>query len=144
MQKETMQKEIMEELVKKPSGSDYALLHEIGFLATGCGLHKQARRIFIALADMDSANETPFVGLAIVDMNEGKWKDAVKTIEERALKIKPDSEAALCFLALALNKLGHGSQMQTVVERILARGSQGWAMDLAKALMPSQRQEAEL
>jgi len=132
----------MEELIKKPKGEDYALLHEIGFLATGYGLHRQARRIFIALADMDPTNETPFVGLAIVDMNEGKWKDAVKTIEQRALKVKPESEAALCFLALALNKLGHSSQMQNVVDGILARSSQGWAAELAKALMPHQQHGA--
>lgn len=126
------------ELLKKPDGNLFAAMHEIGFLATGCGLHKRARHIFLALADIDPTREIPYVGLAVVDMNEGRWKEAVKTIEERALKINPNSEAALCFLALALNRLGHAGKMQGIVERLTKEGGhQSWAVDLAKALVPS-------
>ena len=129
-------------LLQKPNREVFALMHEIGFLATGCGLHRQARRIFIALADIDPRREIPYVGLAVVEMNEGRWKEAVKTIEERALKINPNSEAALCFLALALNRLGHGAQMQGIVERITKNGgTQGWAVDLARALLPATAEE---
>ncbi len=126
-----------EQLLQKPSTELFAAMHEVGFLATGCGLHRQARRIFISLADMDPTREVPYLGLAVVEMNEGRWKEAVKTIEERALKIKPDSEPALCFLALALNRLGRSSRMESVMSRITGRkGAQEWAIDLAKALLP--------
>lgn len=112
-----------------------SLLNEVGLVAAGHGKGKKAEHIFDALAVLKPASEVPYIGHAIAAMNAGKWEDAARLLEDKALKKAPDSESAQCFLGLALKQKGDAARSQEVLESIADNGRDPSAIAMAKALL---------
>ncbi len=112
-----------------------SLLNEIGLIAAGRGRAKEAEAIFNALALIKPASEIPYIGHAITAMNAGKWAEAISWLQDKALAKAPASEAALCFLGLALKQKGDVSRAEEILGKIADSGKDASAVAMAMAML---------
>lgn len=96
-------------------------LAEIGFMAGGYGLTPQSRVIFEGLQAALPDSEYPLIGLALNHINTGKPGEAVKILQDQALKKHPDSALVHAFLALALRLAGHTQAAEREIQQVLER-----------------------
>jgi len=110
-------------------------LAEIGFMAGGYGLIPQSRIIFEGLQSALPDSEYPFIGLAMAHIHTGQVGEAVKILQEQALKQHPNSPLVRAFLALALRIAGHTQAAEREAQQVLD-GADGdpEAMALAQSL----------
>lgn len=73
--------------------ADLRLLADIGFLATGAGLHRSATDIFEALAVLRPASAVPYLGLATTCLNQSR-ADAAASVLERGRRLLTDDGTA--------------------------------------------------
>lgn len=110
-------------------------LAEIGFMAGGYGLVPQSRIIFEGLQAALPDSEYPFIGLAMAHIHTGQAGEAVKILQEQALKQHPDSPLVRAFLALALRMSGHTQAAEREIQQVLGSQSDDpEALALAQSL----------
>lgn len=116
-----------EELVK--------LLFETGFLASGIGMTEDAESIFNALKLIRPDSEYPIVGLAVTALNVGRNEEAVRILQDEALKINPASQIAKAFLGLSLKFSGMTDHSRKILEEVIADGTDEKATNMAQAIL---------
>ena len=97
---------------------DVRLLGEIGYAAVGQGLHRDAERVFAALAALRPASAAAGIGRALMALSRGRHDEAVLLLEQEALAVEPDSIEAREVLAVALELAGRANERQRVLETV--------------------------
>lgn len=112
---------------------------EIGFVAAGNGLYREAEQIFIGIEAVRPESELPLVGRAFIRMNAGKPQSAIPLLKE-SLEINPDSDMALCFLGIASKLAGMSQASVEVFEQVIQANQTPEAIDLAQAMLENSDQ----
>ena len=111
------------------------LLMEVGFLAGGYGYLGEAEIIFDGLKAVRPQNESPLIGLAFAKMNNNQMDEAIRILEEEALKVNPQSDLARSFLGLALKLSGRVEQCLPILREVVERNSDEAAVKVARGLL---------
>jgi len=111
------------------------LLMEAGFVAIGRGMFSEATAIFAGVAAIRPDNEMPIVGQAIAQLNSGRVAEAVGTLRNKALALKPDSQIAKSFLGLALKLEGFQAESRALLDEVVKNNSAPEAVALAQSLL---------
>jgi len=103
---------------------------QTGHLASECGLHEQAERIFCDLVTARPGVPSPSIALAIVRSCGGKMAQAIEDM--RQLRIDhPDNEMATAVLGMFLAQTRHPDADELFCE-LLARGTDPAALEVAR------------
>ena len=106
---------------------------QTGHLASECGLHEQAERIFCDLVTARPGVPSPSIALAIVRSCGGKMAQAIDDI--RQLRIDyPDNEMATAVLGMFLAQTRQ-PQADELFRELLARGTDPAAIEVARLCM---------
>ncbi|HEY5808827.1 MAG TPA: HrpB1 family type III secretion system apparatus protein [Povalibacter sp.] len=114
-------------------------LAETGFLASECGLHDRAERIFVCLSAMRPGNPSPRVALAMVRARRGAMSQAMD--ELRALiAAQPDCDLARSMLG---TMLVHGRQPGALelFSHVLDAGTDPAAVEIARCWIELAREQ---
>ena len=115
--------------------SEYVqLLNEIGYVAIGRGLKKDAETVFDALSSIRPNSELPLIGLAVCALNFGKFKEALEILSEKAAKVNPDSDLVKAFFALVLMYSKQIKQCKEIVSEVIKNNKDEAAVSLAKTI----------
>lgn len=128
---------------------DVRLLTELGFVAAGAGLHRQARTVFEGLLALRPERAFPYIGLATVDLNSSQaesarhWlqrgravladmnpnaaEDAAQHLEDRAL--------LAAFDGLALHLCRRSAESRQALYEALALQQDGPAARMARVML---------
>ena len=117
--------------------STVRLLMEIGYIAAGYGLVKEAEAIFAAVKASRPDSELPLVGLAVTRLNAGQNDEAIRLLRDEALKINADSDIARAFLGLALKQAGLASESRAFLQTVVDNRRDMTAVALAEQLLKS-------
>lgn len=97
------------------------LLMRVGYAAAWNGLHKEAVTIFDGVGAVRPESEVPVIGAAVVAMLSGHDDVAVKTLEEGALALNPESAQARAHLGVALRLRGDEEDGRLILEEVAAQ-----------------------
>ncbi len=111
------------------------ILTEIGFIATKFNLKKEAENIFNALIEVRPDNEYPYIGLAIVMLNYGQYKEAENILRNKALKINPNSYTAKSFLGLTLKFAGYSNEGNRLLNEVIKDNKEVVSVNFAKTIL---------
>lgn len=124
----------------RPDGDDIRLLGEIGFLAAGRGMPREAEAIAAGFAAWRPASALAGMVRAIAAMGAGRDDEAARVLREDALRAEPDSADAKALLGLALERAGYRQAAQGVLEPLAAdAGGDDTAGRLARAVLEARR-----
>ena len=110
------------------------LLMEAGMLAAGYGYMPESETIFEGLKAVRPESESPLIGLAFTKMSTRQVDEAIRILDEQALKINPDSDLARAFLGLAYKLAGRGELSDSMVNQVLDSNRDPAAVNLAKSI----------
>ncbi|MEM7475303.1 MAG: hypothetical protein AAF483_09955 [Planctomycetota bacterium] len=110
------------------------LLMEIGLLAAGQGMGKEAETIFRALEAARPDSELPLIGRAIMHMNLSKNDMAILNLRSALLK-NPNSELAMAFLGFALKSMGMNEASENALRQVTELQEDNAATALASAML---------
>ena len=110
------------------------LLMELGYVATGQGLHTEAEVIFTGVRAARPKSEYPLIGLAITKMNAGEYEEAIRLLEE-ARELNPSNWLSASFLGLAFKLKGEQAKSRAILEEVLQNAQQKEAINMAQALL---------
>lgn len=111
------------------------LLMEIGYVAVGSGLSAEAAAIFAGVEAARPESELPAIGLAVSQMNSGRADEAVRTLRDKALVRKPDSQIAKSFLGLALKLAGFQADSRALLSEVVQANAHAEAVAMAQSLL---------
>jgi len=114
-------------------------LADIGFMATGGGLFRQAEAIFHAIELNRKDNVLPHMGMALNLMNMELAEDALNVLEKKALKMEPENQVLQAFKAMALMQLGRNNESETCLHQIVTKSKDDIAVTLAENLLSELR-----
>lgn len=97
------------------------LLMRAGYAAAWNGLHKEAVAIFDGVGAVRPESEVPVIGAAVVAMLSGHDDVAVKTLEEGALSLNPESALAHAHLGVALRLRGDEEEGLAILREAAAQ-----------------------
>lgn len=97
------------------------LLMRVGYTAAWNGLHKEAIAIFEGVGAVRPESEVPLIGAAVIAMLSGHDDVAVKTLEEGALTINPESAQARAHLGVALRLRGDEDEGVALLREVTAQ-----------------------
>ena len=97
------------------------LLMRVGYTAAWNGLHKEAVAIFDGVGAVRPESEVPVIGAAVVAMLSGNDDVAVKTLEEGALQLNPESAQARAHLGVALRLRGDEDEGLAILREVAAQ-----------------------
>ncbi len=117
------------------------LLVEIGFWALDESMYRESEDLFSALADIQTANPYPRIGLATLAYGRGRRDDAIRGLEE-VLRDYPQAVFTRSLLAKFMKDCGRTGWEEHAHES-LRRMQDGVAADLARAVLGVARQDAE-
>ena len=100
------------------SPDEIRLLSALGFMAARAGHVVPAVRIFEGLALLREDKAFPYIGLALAMICVGSYGDAVRVLEERALRACPGDVEIRAYLGLALRLAGRASEADSVTKRL--------------------------
>ncbi len=100
------------------------LLAEIAFTGVFYGLTVHAGDIFEYIEQHSEHREIAVLGKGLALISDGKFADAVQTIEKGVLQNNPDSQEGQLFAALALKLSGRASLAEHLSERAAKDGSE--------------------
>src|SRR4051794_7741808 len=124
-------------------GSDDArLLGELGLLAAGRGLAREAELIASGLSACRPSSAIAGIVRGVAAMSRQDAEGAVRVLRDEALRAEPDSLEARALLGLALEQAGFRSAAETVLAPLVDADSEG-AGDLAKAGLDARRGQPE-
>jgi predicted Zn-dependent protease len=106
---------------------------ETGHLASECGLHEEAERIFCHLVTARPGNPSPLIALAIVRSCAGRMDQAIDDIREVAAA-HPDSEMAKAVLGMFLSQ-ARRPEADELFGELLANGKDPAAIQVARLCM---------
>lgn len=110
------------------------LLAEIGFLAAGRGLPSVARNIMEALLEANPSESGAVIGLAIADLAEKKFDQAIITLQKKILDHDPDHDMGLAFYGMSLKMAGRAAESEKPLDHVIARDADPQAVALAKSI----------
>lgn len=105
-------------------------LAETGHLASECGLHEEAERIFLHLVAARPGSPSPLIALAIVRSCGGKMEQAIGDIRQVAAAY-PDSEMARAVLGMFLSQ-SRQPEAAELFGDLLANGKDPAAVQVAR------------
>lgn len=108
-------------------------LMEVGMMAAGNGMFKQAFAVFDGIEAVRPDSEHGFVGVALINMNMGNYDEAVTVLREGALQKSPDSLEAKMILSMALRLAKRGAECEAVMKELRDSGDEA-ARNFADAL----------
>ena len=111
------------------------LLMRIGYAAAWNGLHKEAIAIFDGVGAVRPESEVPVIGAAVVAMLSGHDDVAVKTLEEGALSLNPESALARAHLGVALRLRGDEEEGTAVLREVAAQTADSDAAQMASNVL---------
>ncbi len=111
------------------------LLMEIGYLASGYGFHKEAHTIFKGVRAARPESEFPFIGMAVVKMNQGESDEAIGILNDYALAKNPESDLVKSFMGLALKLSGENGKSREILMQISPSSGNQAAVDMARELL---------
>ena len=117
-------------------------LADIGFMATGGGLFRQAEIIFQAVKLNRENNILPYMGLALNLMNMNKCEEALNILEKKALVLEPDNDTLHAFVGMALMLLGRSRESEKCLNRVVEESDDDLACNLAKNLLQHLRNKS--
>jgi thioredoxin-like negative regulator of GroEL len=95
-------------------GNDVRLLGEIGYAAANRGLHRDAERVFAAMAAVRPGSAAAGIGRALMALSLGRFDEAARLVERDALAADPASLEAHELLVLALELAGRAAARERV------------------------------
>ncbi|MCC9620362.1 tetratricopeptide repeat protein [Thalassospira sp. MA62] len=110
------------------------LLAEIGFLAAGRGLPSVARNILEGLLEANPDESGAVIGLALADLSEKNFDQAISILQKRILDADPDNDMGLAFLGMSLKLAGRAAESDIPFDRVIARNADMQAVELAKSM----------
>ena len=108
-------------------------LAETGHLASECGLHEEAERIFCHLVSARPGNPSPLIALAIVRSCAGRTEQAIDNMRE-VVEDHPDSEMAKAVLGMFLSQTRQPGA-DGLFGELLANGKDPAAIQVARLCM---------
>ncbi len=117
---------------------DTRLLSELGLLAAGRNLGKEAEAIAQALALWRPRSAIAGMIRGVAALSRSDHEDAMRVLREEALKAEPASEEAKALLGLALEKAGYRNAADQVLSPLAAAGGEGPGA-LAQAVLDARR-----
>ena len=99
------------------------LLMRVGYAAAWNGLYKEAVAVFDGVGAVRPESEVPVIGAAVVAMLSGNDDVAVKTLEEGALSLNPESAQARAHLGVALRLRGDEEEGLAILHKVAAQNS---------------------
>ena len=122
----------------RPDGSDLRLLGEIGLMAAGRGMVREAEAIAAGFEAWRPESALAGMIRALGAMGRGRDEEAVRLLRRDALRAEPDSADAKALLGLALERAGYRQAAAAVLDP-LASGDAGSAGGLARAVLEARR-----
>lgn len=119
----------------KPEPALLQRLMEIGYLATGSGMHTEAEAIFDSICALRPESELPIIGLAVMEMNRGEPLRAGHLLRDRALRLNPESALAKSFLGFSLRLAGSNQEGMRVLEEVIGGPHDDVAVAMAESLL---------
>jgi hypothetical protein len=110
------------------------LLMSVGYVACGQGRPSQAAVIFEGIAAVRPDSELPLIGLAMAQINLGKLMPAADTLLKRATKLNPGNQLVKALAAMTLRMAGLIDESDQILDAVIADGTDGCAIDLARNL----------
>lgn len=107
------------------------LLMRAGYLATWNGLYREAITIFDAVRAIRPQSEMPVIGGAVVAMLNGEPDLAVRTLEEIALELNPQSAMSKAHLGCALRLMGQEEEGIEILREVREQCHDPDAADMA-------------
>ena len=117
------------------------LLMRVGYTAAWNGLHKEAIAIFDGVGAVRPESEVPVIGASVVALLSGHYEVAVKTLNEGALALNPDSALARAHLGVALRMRGDEDEGCALLNEVTTQTSDPDAAAMARnvlAMTPDQ------
>lgn len=111
------------------------LLMRVGYTAAWNGLHKEAVAIFDGVGAVRPESEVPVIGAAVVAMLSGNDDVAVKTLEEGALTLNPESAQARAHLGVALRLRGDEDEGIAILREVATQTADPDAARLAENVL---------
>src|SRR5438045_5573652 len=114
-------------------------LAEAGFLASECGLHQEAERIFRGLAGLKPGRPSPLTALAMVHARRGLVSQAIAELRV-VLTHHPESEMAKAVLATLLLDTQQPGAL-ALFEEVLASAQDASAVKVAQCSIVVAREQ---
>jgi len=111
------------------------LLGQLGFMAGGRRMVAEADAITKALELLRPDSERPLIIRAFAQLNANNATEAVRILQDQALKINPQSTLAKGFLGLALHKAGRMGERDKVLNEVIEAGDDEDAVSFAQGLL---------
>ncbi len=111
------------------------LLAELGFMAGGYRMDVEAELITNALALARPDSERPLIIKAFARLNAKDTAEAVRILQDQALKLNPESTLAKAFLGVALHKAGRLHERDRVLNEVIEAGDDESAVSFAQGLL---------
>ena len=125
----------------RPDGADLRLLGELGLLAAGRGMAREAEAIAAGFAAWRPGSALAGIVRALAAMGAGRDGEAARILREDALRAEPDSADARALLGLALERAGYRQAAEAVLDPLAASGAAAdeTAGRLARAVLEARR-----
>jgi predicted Zn-dependent protease len=116
-------------------------LTEAGFLASECGLHAAAARIFNGLVQIKPSNPSPLIALAMVQARRGDAGAAIEQLQQIAERFA-DSEMAKAMLGTLFVHTGRPGALP-LFEQVLATRADAAAVGVVDCCIELARTQAK-
>jgi len=128
----------------RPDAADLRLLGEIGLMAAGRGMTREAEAIAAGFAAWRPRSAVAGMVRALSAMSSGRDEEAVRLLREDALRAEPGSTDARAMLGLALERAGYRNAAEAVLDPLLeSGGDEDGAGGLARAVLDARRGPTE-
>jgi tetratricopeptide (TPR) repeat protein len=123
-----------------PSGL-LQILTEIGYVAAGCGLSRQAESIFTGIIAVRPNSEFSWISYAIAKISMGHLSEAFEMLTKRALVLNPKNDLAKAFLGLILSRVGSHKISEQFLNQVIDENQTPEAVQLAKEILNKKDEE---
>ncbi len=120
-----------------PSPELTTVIAELGFLAAGLPMPKEAEDIFLCLSNIRPNNENAYIGLAISKWYAHDAASAIDILKEKALRLNPESSLAKSYLGLILKVSGQGEEADSILAEVIKKDDDPQATQLAQIVTDS-------
>ena len=110
-------------------------LMQIGFLAGDIGQFSEAETIFKCLSKYNPNSPYPYIGMANIAMNKGKFERAIAILSTAPFQDNKEDELRSSFLGKALKLAGYNEEAQRILKDIKINGTYDIAINMACELL---------
>ncbi len=111
------------------------LLGKIGFLALRNGMTGQGEIIFSALAATAPEKGAPVIGLAMLDIAQKKYVQAVNRLEKWAAKTQKRDDMVQAYMGMALYFDKQMNRAEKILQHVVDNGNDAEAKKLGQTLL---------